>query len=156
MPHHEVKTISGRITHVFAHRFVIETERGDVLADLSPRGAERIDLRVNDQVTCEGEMKPSELKVARLTRDGTTIRIEHKKKPHKEPAIDPAIALASARAAGFDILGEPRRKPKHFEVLGQRDGGLNELHIASDGHIRKTKPVDRDDRKWSPELRLAG
>ena len=155
MPHHEYKTMSGTITHVFGHRFVLKTGHGDVLADLSPKGAEQIALRLNDDVTVEGEMKPSELKVVQLTRAGDTIRVEHKPKAHKEhgPPADPSVALASAEAAGFAILGQPRRKPKHFVLLGRKNGELSELHIELDGHIRKRKPVGRDDQKWSDELR---
>jgi hypothetical protein len=154
MPHHESRTISGAITHIFGHRFVVRGEQGDVLADITPKGAGQIELRLNDRVTCEGEMKPSELKVARLTRGGETIAIEHKKKPHEDhhAPVDPSVALSAARAAGFAVLGAPRRKPKHFEVLGKRHGALNELHIELDGHIRKTKPVDQNDHKWAGEL----
>jgi hypothetical protein len=154
MPHHEYRTISGTITHIFHHRFVLRTGDGDVLADLSPKGSEQIALRLNDEVTIEGEMKPSELKVARLTRAGDTIRIEHKPKPHKEhgPPADPAVAVAAAQAAGFAILGQPRRKPKHFELLGRRNGEFSELHVELDGHIRKMKPVGRNDHKWSDDL----
>jgi len=155
MPRHEYKTISGTITHVFGHRFVLRTGHGDVVADLSPNGAEQIALRLNDEVTIEGEMKPSELKVVRLTRAGDTIRIEHKPKPPKEHGshVDPSVVLAAAEAAGFAILGLPRRKPKHFELLGRHNGEFSELHIELDGHIRKTKPIGRDDQKWSDELR---
>jgi hypothetical protein len=154
MPDRNYKTVSGKITHVFGHRLVVKTEHGDVLADLTPRGGEQITLRLNDEVTLEGEMKPSELKIARLTRADTTIRIDHHKKLHADhhPHADPSIVLASARAAGFEILGAPRRKPKHFELLGKRKGELNELHIELDGQIRKSKPVAKDDHKWASEL----
>ena len=104
----------------------------------------------------DGEMKPSELKVARLTRGGKTTQIDHKKKPpHDDPSphADPSVALASARAAGFETLGSPRRKPKHFELLGRRRGELSEIHVELDGEIRKSKLVASDDPKWSSELR---
>jgi hypothetical protein len=156
MPHHQSRTITGTITHIFAHRFVVRAEHGDVLADITPKGAGQIALRINDTVTLEGEMKPSELKVTHLTRFGQTIAIDHEKKPrqdHHAPA-DPAIALSAAREAGFAVLGSPRRKPKHFEVLGTRRGALHELHIELDGHIRKSRPVARDDHKWAAELGL--
>ena len=35
-----------------------------MLADITPKGLEQIALRLNDTVTVEGEMKPSELKVS--------------------------------------------------------------------------------------------
>jgi hypothetical protein len=148
-------TASGKILHLFAHRFVVETAKGPVLADVTPKGIEQIALKVGDLVSLEGEMKPSELKVMRLTRNGRTVEIEHKKKPHHPhdhhhdhgPA-DPEIVLEAARAAGYEPAAEPRRKPKHFEVLGKRDGRFTELHIELDGHVRKTKPAQHDDPKW--------
>jgi hypothetical protein len=159
MPHHHNKTAFGKISHLFGHRFVLKTEHGDVLADVTPHGLEQIELRLNDTVSVEGEMKPSELKVERLTRAGTTIRIEHKKKHHHhhhhDSDVDPSTALASTRTAGFEILGSPRRKPKHFEVLGRRKGELCELHIEFDGHIRKSKHVAKDDQKWRSDLQGA-
>jgi len=154
MHHRHHKTVAGTITHIFGHRFVLRTGHGDVLADLTPKGLEQITLRLNDEVTLEGEMKPSELNVARLTRAGNTIRIDHEKKPHDDhPHVDPSIVLSAARVAGFEILGSPRRKPKHFELLGRKAGAFNELHIALDGHIRKARPITEDDQTWSSELR---
>ena len=159
MPHHHNKTASGKITHLFGHRFVLQTQEGAVLADVTPHGLEQIKLALNDTVTLEGEMKPSELKVARLTRAGKTIHIEHKKKHHHhhhhDSDVDASTALASARAASFEILGSPRPKPKHFEVLGRRKGELCELHIEFDGHIRKSKHVAKDDQKWHSDLQGA-
>jgi hypothetical protein len=146
----------GKILHLFAHRFVVQTATGTILADVTPKGIDQIALRVDDTVSLEGEMKPSELKVSRLTRDGRTVQIEHKKKPHHhdhhdhhhhEPA-DPNIVLKVARAAGYEPVAAPRRKPKHFEILGRRDGHFTELHIELNGHIRKTKPAASDDPKW--------
>ena len=42
MSHGEQTTLSGDVTDVFAHRFVVKTAKGPVLADLgpaAPRGA---------------------------------------------------------------------------------------------------------------------
>jgi hypothetical protein len=147
-------SVSGKIIHVFAHRFVVQTARGAILADVTPKGLHQISLHQGDDVSLEGEQKPSELKVTRFTRDGKTIRIEHKEKHHgrDHPPADPAIVLKSARTAGFEPIGEPRRKPRHFEVLGRRHGELFELHIELDGHIRKTKSAAGDDPKWDAAL----
>jgi hypothetical protein len=149
MPHHQTVIVAGKITHIFGHRFVVQTDREPVLADLTPRGLEQIELRIGDSVELSGEKKPSELKVTHFTRAGRTVTIAHKEKHHDHPDADPKEALKAARAAGFATLGEPRRKPKHFEVLGQRDAHFTELHIELDGHIRKMKPVDRHDPKWA-------
>ena len=146
MPEHHT-AISGTITHVFAHRLVVATRSGAILADLTPHGADQIALRVGDSVTLEGEMKPSELKVFSFTHDGKTVRIAHKKKhEHDHDGADPKVALAAAREYGFEPIGEPRRKPKHFEVLARKGGVLSELHIELDGHLRKTKAAEN--RKW--------
>jgi hypothetical protein len=157
MPDHHITTVTGKITHVFGHRFVVQTSHGAVLADVTPKGLEQFALRVGDDVSLSGETKPSELKVSQFNCGGRTFSIAHKKKPHEHhdhhaPA-EPRIALKAARAAGFETVGEPRRKPKHFEVLGRREKQLTELHIELDGHIRKMKPVESHDPKWSAALR---
>ena len=73
-------TLSGEITDVFAHRFVIRTDAGKALADLGPKGAETSTLKVGERVDVTGEMKPSELKVSRLVRAGQEpIAIDHDK-----------------------------------------------------------------------------
>lgn len=150
MPDHHTSTITGTIAHVFGHRFVVQTNNGAVLADLTPKGLEQIELRVGDTVALSGETKPSELKVGRFTRDGKTVTIAHKDKHHgHHHDADPREAVRAAKAAGFAIRGEPHRKPKHFEVLGERDAHFTELHIELDGRIRKMKPVDRHDPKWA-------
>ncbi len=154
MPDHHTISISGKITHVFGHRFVVETSQGAVLADLTPKGAEQHAVRVGEVVSLSGEMRPSELKVSRLTAGKATITIDHKKKPHDHhPHAEPGDAMKTAREAGFEPLGQPRRKPKHFEVLARRDHKLTELHIELNGNIRKMKPVENGDPKWSEELR---
>ena len=138
--------VSGRIAHVFAHRFVVQSPDGAVLADLTPHGAELVDLQIGATVELEGDMKPSELKVTRFRSEGRSVTIEHKKKPdhkHHKPA-DPTVALEAVRAAGFEPSGTPRRKPKHFEIDGRRDGKHYELHVELDGRIRKTKPAGED------------
>jgi hypothetical protein len=148
MPEHSTAHVKGKITHVFGHRFVVETESGSVLADITPKGLDQYRLRIGENVELGGEMKPSELKVSRLTVGKTSITIDHKKPRHDHPDAKPEDALKSARAAGFEPIGDPRRKPKHFEVLGRRDNKLTELHIELGGHIRKMKDVETSDHKW--------
>jgi hypothetical protein len=152
MPDHHHATVSGNITHVFGHRFVVETKSGAILADITPKGLEQHALRIGDEVELSGEMKPSELKVSKLQSGKTVIEIAHKKPHDDHPHAEPGEAIKAARKAGYEPLGEPRRKPKHFEVLGRRDDKLTELHIELDGHIRKEKPVAHGDPKWAAAL----
>lgn len=156
MPHHEKhpKTEAvGEITHVFAHRFVLETGSKTLLADLTPRGLEIVNPRVGDRVAVEGEQKPSEIKVSKLKRDGETFEIgDGPHHGHEHPPADSKLAIQATTNAGYEVIGEARRKPKHFEVLGKKGAAFEELHIELDGDIRKTKPIPPDDRKWRSEI----
>jgi hypothetical protein len=159
MSHEEQpKTVSGEVTDIFAHRFVVKTADGKVLADLGPRGADQVRLKEGDRVNLIGNMKPSELKVHSIARNGARpIIIEHPRKPHphENGEADAGPALKTAEANGFNVLGEPRRKPKHFEILGRDPAGdAVELHIELDGSLRKTRPVHDDDPKWATEIKV--
>ncbi len=68
MTHDDHTNVSSNVTDVFAHRFVVATATGRVLAELGTRGAEKVKLLVGDHVDLWGEMKPSELKVSRIAQ----------------------------------------------------------------------------------------
>jgi hypothetical protein len=157
MPHDsEHVSISGVVTAIFAHRFVIEGDGGKFLADLGPEGAHRVRLRDGDSVTIHGERKPSEIKVSEIVKAGERlVRIDHPHKKHgphhhhEHDDVSPAAAIKAVTKAKFKVLGKPRRKPKHFEILGKSaKGDLIEFHVELDGHIRKRKPVEPGDPKW--------
>ncbi|SFU41365.1 hypothetical protein SAMN02799631_00547 [Methylobacterium sp. 174MFSha1.1] len=158
MPHHDTTALSGTIQHVFAHRFTLEADGAVHLADLGPKGAEAFPLAAGLRVTLEGERRPSEIKVARISAAGRAPVEIHHKKPHhpgkptsSDAAVDPAAALAAVTAAGWMPTGEPRRKPKHVEVLARRgDGAWTELHVDAAGKIYKEKAPDAD--KWGAAL----
>ena len=156
MPDDTYLKIDGQVGDIFAHRFVIRTHEGPILADLGPKGAEAFVLATGLDIVVEGEMKPSELKVTRIARKGgSPVEIAHKKKPGHDAHAEPRDARNAVEKAGYETLGAPRRKPKHFEVLGRKDGRLVECHVEFDGRIRKEKPVAPGDEKWSSELRAA-
>ena len=141
MPHqekHSKVNAAGEITHVFGHRFVLKTGSKSVLADLTPRGLEIVGLRIGDRVALEGEQKPSEIKVSKLERNGKTFAIDHGLHGTREDEADPAIAIKTAEDVGYQVIGGPRRKPTHFEVLGKKGAEFEELHIELDGDVRKT------------------
>ena len=162
MSHEEhAKTLSGRVTDIFAHRFVVETAGGKALADLGPKGAERVSLKEGDLVELGGDMKPSELKVRSIAKNGARpVLVDLLGKPHPHPhefdEADPKPALKKAEANGFTVIGKPRRKPKHFEILGRDPAGdMVELHVELNGSLRKTRPVRNDDPKWATELKAS-
>lgn len=158
MPHHESIALSGIIRHVFAHRFTLEADGKTHLADLGPKGAEAFPLEPDLQVSIEGEQRPSEIKVSRIAAGGRSPVEIHHKKPHHGPkhdhhdgAADPRKALNAVSGEGWTPAGEPRRKPKHFEILARRDGGAwTELHVDLDGAIYKEKAPDA--AKWGSAL----
>ena len=156
MPHaSEHISVSGVVTSIFAHRFVVDAGASKFLADLGPEGAHRVRLREGDSVTIHGVRKPSEIKVFEITKAGKRlVRIDHPHKkhghrPHEHDDVSPAAAIKAVTKARFKVLGKPRRKPKHFEILGRSaKGELIEFHVELDGHIRKRKPAEAGDPKW--------
>jgi hypothetical protein len=152
-PEHKNMTITGTVTAVFAHRFVIDCEEGRHLADIGPDAIEIVDLREGDRVTIEGECKPSEIKVKKITKGhNNPIDLERIKKHQHDDEHefhDPQIAITAVERDGFVVVGEPRRKPKHFEVLGRSmTGKFTEFHVEFDGEIHKRKSAEHDDPKW--------
>jgi predicted DNA-binding antitoxin AbrB/MazE fold protein len=154
MPEHHQTSVSGTVTAVFAHRFVIESKGAKHLADIGPEALKHVDLKEGDKVTVTGERKPSEIKVTEIvTAGGKPVRIEHKKKKHDHDAPhayrDPHDAIEAVKQQGFKVIAEPRRKPKHFEILGRSaKGEVVEFHVELDGDIRKRKPAALDEPKW--------
>ena len=158
MSHDDQTTVTGEVTDIFAHRFVVKTATGTVLADLGPEGGEQVRLKKGERVELSGEMKPSELKVWSIAKDGAaSVQVDRHKKPHppgpEHADADPKPALRTAEANGFKVLGQPRRKPKHFDILGRDSGGdLVELHVELHGTLRKTRPVEDADPKWEADI----
>jgi len=153
MPGHHHTSVSGTVIAVFAHRFVVASAGAKHLADIGPEAVGLVALKEGDKVTLTGEQKPSEIKVTEIAKaNGKPIRIEHRKKhdrdgPHAH--ADPKAAIEAVRHDGFKVIAEPRRKPKHFEILGRSgDGTILEFHVELDGHIRKRKPADLQEPKW--------
>lgn len=137
----DTQEVSGTVWAVFGHRLAIEGSAGRFLADLGPKGAEGLTVAVGDAVSLKGERKPTEIKVTSITLNQDAARaITWPAKPDQDEA-DPSAAIAAAKDEGYAVEGEPKRKPKHFEIVGTKDGACHELHVAFDGTIRKVKPV---------------
>jgi hypothetical protein len=135
--HHHVK-LTGTVTDIFGHRFVVATAKGKVLADIGPEGAEFVTLEVNDPVDIEGEQKPSEIKVQHIAVDGAApIDLHHgpKHKAHPEPSgFNAEKARRIAEKEGFLVLGELRPHKKHFEAVAEHKGARHDIHVHED-HI---------------------
>lgn len=140
----DMQTVTGTVWALFGHRFAIEGKDGRCLADLGPKGAEGIAVAQGDTVTIKGARKPSEIKVSSITlADGTTRAVAWptKHEDDKHAAVDPDAARAAVKTQGYEVEGEPKRKPKHFEIVGVKDGVRHAIHVDLDGKIRHAKPV---------------
>ncbi len=151
--HKRQASISGTVTAVFAHRFVVESSDGQFLANIGSETVGRIGLQEGDKVTLKGKRKPSEIKVTELEKGaGKPIRIKRKKEhghDKRRNYRDPGAAIAAVAREGFEELGELRRKPKHFQILGRSaHGDFTEFQVGFGGAIRKHKPADIHQSKW--------
>lgn len=139
----ETVRAAGTIWGMFGHRLALEGADGKVLVDLGPKGIEGLDLKVGDPVAVSGRRKPSEIKVTLLTLpDGTERALSWPDRPQPDRCgpgkpVDPGPILAAVKAAGYVAEGEPRRRPKHFEITARSQGERHKLHVGLDGAIRK-------------------
>lgn len=151
---HKLQTsISGTFTAVFTHRFVIENEDGKYLADIGRGLVELEELQQGDKVKLKGERTSSEIKVTEIENGaGKRMCIEHKEKHghgERHKYQDPRDAIAAVTREGFEVTGEPRRKPTHFQILGRSaKGSFTEFHVEFDGRIRNRRPADSHKSKW--------
>lgn len=154
MPHHETIALSGIIQHVFAHRFTLDANGKVYLADLTPKGADAFPLANGLKVQLEGEQRPSEIKVTLISAAGQQPVQIHHNKPHHAPGHRPkhggdydSALIAALKDRGWEMRGEPKRKPKHVELLARRgEGPWTELHVDFSGTIYKEKAPDAE--KW--------
>ena len=156
-------TVSGRVEHMFAHRFTVKTSTSVILADLTPHGSRHVPLKGGDEVVIEGEQRPSEVRVETITIGSRTYVLppgpEHQRHgpghhrgppPHRRPhdgAINTSAMKQTLEAEGYFIVGEARLRHRHAEWLARKDGQMFEIHTDFEGDIRKVRPAD-DEHKW--------
>jgi|GEM_PF-238954 len=164
MHHIEKTTVSGRVEHVFAHRFTVKTADAVILADLTPHGLKYVPLKGGDDVVIEGEQKPSEIRVESISIGPRTYILppqpEHRGPQHSGPGmhhrgpphrggshgrgedIDTSVAKKALQAEGYDIVGDPRLRHRHTEWLVKKGGEVFEAHVTFDGEIRHVDPAE--------------
>jgi hypothetical protein len=156
LSHNAQTIVTGKVTDVFGHRFVVMTATGKVLANLGSKVAADVLISEGDQVELLGKMRRlTELKVSQIAANGGHFIIVEPKKQHPSHYVeaDSKPAIETVNVGGFTMVGFPRRKSKHFEILGRDKAGLLlELHLELDGALRKAKRVASTDRKWAVDL----
>ena len=155
--HKRQASISRTVAAVFAHRLVVEISDPQFLAKIGSEAVGRIGVREGDKVTLKGKRKPFEIKVTELEKGvGKPIRIERKKEhghDKRRDYRDPGDAIAAVAREGFEVLGEPRRKPMHFQTLGRSThGDFTEFQVGLRGAIGKHKPADIHRPKWQSAI----
>jgi hypothetical protein len=159
-------TVSGRVEHVFAHRFTVKTADTVILAALPPHGARHVPL------------KPSEIRVETIAIGPRTYVLppqpehmrgirrhfggpEHHRGPHHQGpgpnrrphdhVINTTAMKKKLEDEGYFVVGEARLRHRHAEWLVRKDGQMFEAHVDFDSAIRKVKPVDTDG-KWEGRI----
>jgi hypothetical protein len=140
--------VSGTVSDIFGTRFVLDTASGKLLVELSPRGADKVTLKVGEKIEIEGERTRNELRAQRVTladghayttggkRDRTWREfVTGKSDPGSRAPFAPADAAKAATAAGYKLNGEPRPMKKHFVTLAVKDDKSYDLAIFKDGRI---------------------
>lgn len=156
-------TVSGRVEHVFAHRFTVKTTTSVILADLTPHGARHVPVKIGDEVVIEGEPKPSEIRVETIKIGAHTYVLppgpqpmrhgpgHHRGPPQHSRPHDDVLNTSAMRETleteGYFIVGDARLRHRHAEWLVRKDGQMFEVHLDFEGDIRKVKPVEAEG-KW--------
>jgi hypothetical protein len=104
------------------------------------------------------DIKPSEFKVHSIAKNGappvtwSTLPSRIGARSNTKKPI-----RAGAENGGIQRLrpGRPRRKSKHFEILGLDPAcDMVGLHVEWIGSLRKTRAVHEDDPKWATEIKV--
>ena len=136
--------ISGTVTGVFGHRFVIRNEEGKWLANLGRKGR-AYTIFEEEKVVVKGRLKNFEIKVSEMKKDmgGHARNVKERDRVDtKVPGSDPHDAIAAVEHLGYEIMGDPRRKPKHFVIRGRSSTGeMRKFDVNFDGVIRGQKTV---------------
>jgi hypothetical protein len=121
MPKRSLISVSGTVTAIFGHRFVIQSGDSKHLADIGPDAAGQIRLTEGDDVRVTGERQSSEIKVSEIVKaGGRAIRIAHQTSMQETRAEWDARAVIEAITRhGFDVVTQRRpAKGSAVKVVG--------------------------------------
>lgn len=152
-------TVKGTVTDVFGHRYVIDEGGKKSLVDIGPKGREAVSIKSGDTVTVEGELTDAgEVRAQKVAVGGTSLVELHSASwwdtltgggDEKHPKFSPDDAKAIVTKAGYEPIGDPRPKKKHYEVLAKKDGKYVEVHAHRNGDVKHERPVDATNGKWA-------
>jgi len=140
MPEHSRISISGTVTAIFGHRFVVQTGDSKHLADLGPDAARQIQLNEGDEVRVTGERRSSEIKVSEIVKaGGRAIQIAHQTTT-REPRADrdPRAVIEAITRHGFDVVTRlrPTAEQRKFRKRPAKGSAVKLV-----GMIPKHKPA---------------
>jgi hypothetical protein len=152
-------TVTGNVTDVFGHRYVVDEGGKKSLVDIGPKGRDAVTINSGDKVSVEGELTDAgEVRAASVAvGDKPAVELPEARtwwekltgaEPKDKVDLTPDAAKVMVQKAGYEVIGEPRPKKKHFEVLGKKDGKFYEVHAHADGDLKGIHTVDASDPKW--------
>lgn len=151
-------SINGTVTDVFGHRYVVDDGSKKYLVHIGPKGSEKVALKSGDKVVVDGDMTDGgELKAKKLAVGGApAVELRDSDgwwdkltgNDDDDKPFGPEEAKAIVTKAGYEVVGEPRREKKHFEVLAKKDGKFFEVHAHRNGKVKHERPVDQANSKW--------
>ena len=148
--------ISGTVTGVFGHRFVIRSDEGKWLANFGRKGRAYTIFEEGEKVVVKGRLKNFEIKVSEMKKDmGGHARIvkERDRVETEVSGSDTHDAIVAVEHLGFEIMGDPLQKPKYFVIRGRSSTGeMRKFDVNFDGVIRGQKAVGLHHQKGNSAI----
>ncbi len=156
--------LTGTVTDVFGQRYVVEGDGKKSLVDIGPKGRDLVTIKSGDKVAVEGELTDAgevhalrvsvaDKPVVELPAPGSWWQKLTGAEKAEGPELTPQVAKEMVAKGGYEVLGEPPAKKKHFEVLGKKDGQYYEVHAHRDGSLKGIHSVDAKDPTWGTLVR---
>lgn len=157
-------TVTGTVTDTFGHRFVVDDGSKKSLVNIGRNGGETVSIKTGDKLTVDGVMTDAgELRAARVAVGSQPAvdlpgakswwqKLTGAKGKDGKP-FGPLEAKAEVTKAGYETVGEPKAKKKHFEVLVKKDGQFFEVHAHRNGDVKNIRSVNATDPKWGPMVK---
>jgi hypothetical protein len=156
--------VTGTVTDVFGHRYVVDEGGKKSLVDIGPKGRQLVTIKTGDKISVDGEFTDAGEVQARsvtvadkpavaLPEPGSWWQKLAGTGKAEGPELTPQSAKEMVAKGGYEVVGEPRPEKKHFEVLGKKDGRYYEVHAHRDGSLKGIHRVDAKDPKWGTLVR---
>jgi hypothetical protein len=156
-------TVTGNVTDVFGHRYVVDEGGKKSLVDIGPKGRDAVTINSGDKVSVEGELTDAgEVRAASVAvGDKPAVELPEARtwwekltgaEPKDKVDLTPDAAKVMVQKAGYEVIGEPRPEEEAFRSARQEGRQI----------LRSTRPRRRRSeghphrRRLGPEMGAAG